>query len=38
MAIDVQRKWVKEYAHRLTVAGLDYRRERIYPMLNPASN
>ena len=35
MAMAVQRKRVNEYMHRLTVAGLGDRRERMYPMLRP---
>ena len=31
----VQRKRVNEYVHRLAVAGLPDRRDRIYPMLRP---
>ena len=34
-AMAVQRKRVNEYMHRLTVAGLGDRRERMYPMLRP---
>jgi hypothetical protein len=33
MSLSVQRKRVNEYMHRLTVAGLGDRRERMYPML-----
>jgi len=34
-AMAVQRKRVNEYMHRLTVAGLGDRRERMYPLLRP---
>jgi len=34
-AMAVQRKRVNEYVHRLAVAGLGDRRDRIYPMLRP---
>ena len=33
MSLAVQRKRVNEYMHRLTVAGLGDRRDRMYPML-----
>ncbi|MEE8386033.1 MAG: hypothetical protein V3S01_08955, partial [Dehalococcoidia bacterium] len=33
MSLSVQRKRVNEYMHRLTVAGLGDRRDRMYPML-----
>jgi len=33
MSMNVQRKRVNEYMHRLTVAGLGDRRERMRPML-----
>ncbi len=35
MAMAVQRKRVNEYVHRLAVAGLGDRRDRLYPLLRP---
>jgi hypothetical protein len=35
MAMAVQRKRINEYVHRLEVAGLNDRRDRIHPLLKP---